>query len=331
MAEVQSLHRLLQEQDAGIKKTEDEIAALIAYKADYEVLMTKLENFPKAVSRPAILPFGRKALVPGRLIHTNELLVHLGGSDELFVELSVYETIELIKRRVERLDASIEKLKDQRRLIQDRVQYTSQFAHQAPHVVTQPPKTENEINTVNACEEVEIRESYDSDTERQWKSKHLTARKKERDALNAMPDPVLKRRVRFARSAKKDALRGVEAQSESDRSTASSTTSSDSDSSPPSESFIYFHHSATPSVIPREDISDLSTMTVAEAVNRMVSRGTLLSPDPVQPKLASAFGDIVERNVDEQHTDPACSHSVKPSVSQPTRISKFRSDRQQRK
>ncbi|THD24318.1 Unconventional prefoldin RPB5 interactor [Fasciola hepatica] len=333
MTETQSLHRLLQEQDAGIRKTEDEITALLAYKADYQVLMTKLQDFPKTVSKSAILPFGRKALVPGRLIHTNELLVHLGGSDEYFVELSVHETIELIRRRIERLDASVEKLNEQRRLIHDRVRYTSKFAQQAPYVVTQPPSTEREVSTVETCEEVEIRESYDSDSERKWKAKHKVARKKEHEAVGKMPNPVIKRRVRFTKDAKNGVKKDRDMQIDNDRYTASSTTSSsDSDCSPPPESFIYFRHSPVPSPIPRDDIPDLSNMTIAEAVNRVVSRGTLLPSDPVRPKPMSAFTDIIERNTESDRTEDQKSSEVdKPITTQPIRVSKFRAERQKRK
>ncbi|VDP21621.1 unnamed protein product [Echinostoma caproni] len=329
MTDTQSLQRLLREQDVGIRKTDDEITALLAFKADYQTLITKLHDFPKAVSRPAILPFGRKALVPGRLIHTNELLVHLGGSDEYFAELSVHETIELIKRRIERLDASVEKLNEQRRLIHDRVQYTSQFAQQAPHIITQPPSTAKELTTVQECDEVEIRESYDSDTEREWRAKHRSAREKEREALTKMPDPVIKRRVRFVKGTTK-ANSHQEENNNSDDSAASSTSSSASDNSPP-ESFIHFQHSSVPSPGVRIEIPDQGNMTVAEAVNQIRTHGTLLISESAEPKPTSAFTEIVERDANTCKGDSELVPMDSQLPVQPARVSRFRAERQRHK
>ena len=45
-----------------------------------------------------MVPLGPLAFMPGRLIHTNEILVLLG--DNWFAERSAKEAVEIVKRRV---------------------------------------------------------------------------------------------------------------------------------------------------------------------------------------------------------------------------------------
>ena len=60
--------------------------------------------------------------MPGKLIHTNEILVLLG--DSWFVEKSAKQAVELIDRRIVGIDENIEKsLKDKNTLI-DAIKWT---------------------------------------------------------------------------------------------------------------------------------------------------------------------------------------------------------------
>ncbi|KAF8569792.1 hypothetical protein P879_00124 [Paragonimus westermani] len=272
------LSRLRREQETGINKTE----------ADIETMLTDLEG---SFSRSAYIPFGHKAFVPGKLVHTNEILVHLGGTENLFAELSTQEALQLIERRVTRLDVTIKKLRQQKSLIEDRLKFTKDFS---------------KVGRVPSCgdvapdeDEVEITERCDSDEERAWRNRHKEARRREREKLlKSSSLGVTNRHVTFAESCELQ-------QGDSD---------SSSDSTPP-PNVIYFKHSGVPSPLPRSEITDLSSLTVTEAVNLFEKHGGIFVPPTVQP-----FGHVSERSQGD--------HSMVTSASDtPTRISRFRSDR----
>ncbi|KAF6777976.1 hypothetical protein AHF37_02263 [Paragonimus kellicotti] len=286
------LSRLRREQEIGISKTEADIATLLTYKSEYESLMCKLKDLATSFSRSAYIPFGCKAFVPGKLVHTNEILVHLGGTDNLFAELSTQEALQLIERRVTRLDLTIKKLKQQKGLIEDRLKFTKDFS---------------KVDRVSSCgdvapdeNEIEITERCDSDEERAWRNRHKEAKKREREKLlKSSSLSVTNRHVTFAESCE---LR-------------QSDSGSSSDSTPPANDVIYFKHSNVPSPLPRTEITDLSSLTVTEVVNLFEKHGGIFLPPAVQP-----FGHILERSQGD--------HAVGTSASDaPARISRFRSDR----
>ncbi|KAF7260546.1 hypothetical protein EG68_02202 [Paragonimus skrjabini miyazakii] len=286
------LSRLCREQETGINKTETDIEILLTYKSDYESLICKLKDLAGSFSRSAYIPFGYKAFVPGKLVHTNEILVHLGGTDNLFAELSTQEATQLIERRITRLDATIKKLRQQKSLIEDRLKFTKDFSN---------------VGRVSSCgdvtpdgNEIEITERCDSDEERAWRDRHKEARKREREELlKSSSLSVTNRHVTFAESCEL-------MQSDSD---------SSSDSTPAPNDVIYFKHSNVPSPLPRSEITDLSGLTVTEAVNLFEKHGGIFLPPAVQP-----FGHILERSQGDNYIATLDSDV-------PGRISRFRSDR----
>ncbi|KAJ4845601.1 hypothetical protein Tsubulata_005733 [Turnera subulata] len=56
-----------------------------------------------------IVPFGKAAFFPGRLVHTNEFMVLLG--EGYYAERTARQTVEILKRRGKGLDSQIESLK----------------------------------------------------------------------------------------------------------------------------------------------------------------------------------------------------------------------------
>ncbi|CAL8085911.1 unnamed protein product [Calicophoron daubneyi] len=308
-----SFDRLLDVQKVGVQHTDKEIEQLEAFKSDYGAVIGKIQDLEKCLSKPAFLPFSSKALVPGKLIHTNEILIHLGGSDNYFAEVSTHEAVEMIRTRMDRLDATIEKLKKQRELITDRVKYTSEFARQAPHILSNPPDSSASPPSIKEDEEVEIRETYDSDTELKWTEKHKANRRKELAELRNLPSPTLKPpRVSFD-------LSNVESSNEIDHSATDSQSSDTSDSSP-IRAVIYFKHSDLPSPFPRVEVPDLSSLSISEAVDMVVRHGKISPTESIN----KPFGEITERepdNVDSPVLPPQ----------PPARISRFRSERAHQK
>ncbi|OON13450.1 prefoldin subunit [Opisthorchis viverrini] len=293
----QNFVRLLEEQESGITRTSLNLEQLKEFKLDYENVIAKLQELQKSLTKPAYLPFARKALVFGRLVHTNEILVHLGGNNEYFAELSTYEAVQLLQRRISKLDESIGLLEQQKSLLEDRKQYTSEFS-QTRRILSGPG---NSDASIGEDEEVEIRENYDSDTERQWRQKHIQSRQEERRLLSQMPSETVKRKVRF-------------------RDQSSGASGSDSDET---VTTIYFQHSSVSGPIARSEVTDLSTLTVTEAVD-MINKFGKISDSVVALERQSTqpFGGIVER--DSITTDISSPVPIQQESSRPSR---FRSER----
>ncbi|KAG1294405.1 hypothetical protein G6F60_002858 [Rhizopus arrhizus] len=69
------------------------------YKQDYDALEALLTTLPETTTKTAMIPMGKLAFMPGKLIHTNEILVLLG--DQYYVERSAKQAIEILGRRKE--------------------------------------------------------------------------------------------------------------------------------------------------------------------------------------------------------------------------------------
>ncbi|VDM31901.1 unnamed protein product [Hydatigera taeniaeformis] len=174
--------RLLEEQQKAIGQTDDSIGKLQAYVDEYARLKTRLLEVSNCFSRKAIIPFSPRALVPARLIHTNEVLVYLGGCAEHFSEVSTSQSLLIIDERIKRIQNKIQKLKEQKRLLSDRVSYTQRLVRgQQPQSVTEGDEGV----------EFEIREEFDPVKEKEWQAKHkrrvLTERMRERDCTPTGP------------------------------------------------------------------------------------------------------------------------------------------------
>lgn len=69
----------------GEKKTE--LNSLLGFVNDNDNLVNLVQKLPEKLSHDIMVPFGKAAFFPGRLIHTNEFLVRVFMSS--FVELNV--------------------------------------------------------------------------------------------------------------------------------------------------------------------------------------------------------------------------------------------------
>ncbi|KAJ2851893.1 hypothetical protein IWW36_000666 [Coemansia brasiliensis] len=79
------------------------------YKAEYHELQQTLQDLPKEIEHEAMVPVGPLAFFPGKLIHTNEILVLLG--DNWFIEQSAFQAVEIAQRREALVDSKIVELK----------------------------------------------------------------------------------------------------------------------------------------------------------------------------------------------------------------------------
>ncbi|KAF9150597.1 uri1, prefoldin-like chaperone [Linnemannia schmuckeri] len=110
-AETAELATYFSKFSAALTRLDEELARWKNYEADYQALKTTLLDLPKEISHPVMVPIGNLAFMPGKLIHTNEVLVMLG--DNWFVDRSAVQAAEIVDRRMELVQENIEKLKSQ--------------------------------------------------------------------------------------------------------------------------------------------------------------------------------------------------------------------------
>lgn len=75
-----------------------QIKTLSDYKKRHEKVIEGLQVYPLSVSENCMVPIGKRALMKGKLTHTNEILVSLGA--DYFAKYSAPQAISLCKRRI---------------------------------------------------------------------------------------------------------------------------------------------------------------------------------------------------------------------------------------
>eukprot|EP00698_Gefionella_okellyi_P011305 TRINITY_DN2976_c0_g2_i1.p1 TRINITY_DN2976_c0_g2~~TRINITY_DN2976_c0_g2_i1.p1 ORF type:complete len:419 (-),score=82.57 TRINITY_DN2976_c0_g2_i1:679-1866(-) len=101
--------RSIQERTQYLQKT----------KADYENLKARLASLPDKVSYPYRVPIGPLAFMPGKLIHTNEVMVFLGA--DYFVECSTKHACGIIDRRLALIQSSLQEAAAQKASLEQRM------------------------------------------------------------------------------------------------------------------------------------------------------------------------------------------------------------------
>ncbi|KAG0024145.1 uri1, prefoldin-like chaperone [Entomortierella chlamydospora] len=110
-AEAAELAKYFSKFSAALTQLEEEMARWKNYEEDYKALKTTLLDLPKETSHSVMVPIGSLAFMPGKLVHTNEILVMLG--DNWFVDRSATQAAEIVDRRMEFVQENITKLQAQ--------------------------------------------------------------------------------------------------------------------------------------------------------------------------------------------------------------------------
>ncbi|XP_039249001.2 uncharacterized protein LOC120326730 [Styela clava] len=97
MADVEGMIRARQIQDEALAELDAKVKACKESMKNYEHLSGRITTLPDKLSHPVMVPFGKLAFMPGRLVHTNELLVHLG--DAWFTTVSCKKALEIVEMR----------------------------------------------------------------------------------------------------------------------------------------------------------------------------------------------------------------------------------------
>ncbi|CAO1942903.1 unnamed protein product [Urochloa humidicola] len=122
-----------------------ELDRLQGFVADNAALVSLVNRLPDELSHDIMVPFGGAAFFPGRLIHTNELLVLLG--EGYYAERSAKQTTDILHRRGVELEAQVEAMKASISDLEAEAKFFESTAAEASEGL------------------VEIREEYDEDTE----------------------------------------------------------------------------------------------------------------------------------------------------------------------
>ena len=70
------------------------------WKEDHERVKTTLSTLPDRLSHDVVIPFGSKALMKAKLVHTNEVLTCIGSS--WFVKQTATQGMAMCDRRIKR-------------------------------------------------------------------------------------------------------------------------------------------------------------------------------------------------------------------------------------
>jgi unconventional prefoldin RPB5 interactor 1 len=94
--------RLVQEYSA----MHEDIVRLKQKHARYDDIEEQLEQLPRKLHHDVMIPFGKLAFVPGRIIHTNEIVVAL--SDGHMAEMSAHDALSICQRRRDKVEETIQ-------------------------------------------------------------------------------------------------------------------------------------------------------------------------------------------------------------------------------
>ncbi|KAJ6420438.1 hypothetical protein OIU84_027889 [Salix udensis] len=91
-----------------IGEKQKELDSIKEFVTENTSLITLVSRLPDELNHDIMVPFGKAAFFPGRLIHTNELMVLLG--DGYYAERTAKQTVEILTRRGKALDSQVESL-----------------------------------------------------------------------------------------------------------------------------------------------------------------------------------------------------------------------------
>ncbi|OLY78580.1 Unconventional prefoldin RPB5 interactor [Smittium mucronatum] len=83
----------------------------LKYSDEYSSLQETLKTLPDKTEYDSMLPIGTVAFIPGKIVHTNEILVLLG--EDWFVEQSAKQASRIAQRRQDFISDSIKKINEQ--------------------------------------------------------------------------------------------------------------------------------------------------------------------------------------------------------------------------
>lgn len=120
-----TLERLISEQTSYIDDVDEQINKWKRFQTDYEHLQQRLKTLPDKLTYETMVPFGKLAFIPGRIVHSNEILVLLG--ENFFVERSAKQSGEIVQRRLTNIKENLDKHQKERQVFDQQKKYTNEF------------------------------------------------------------------------------------------------------------------------------------------------------------------------------------------------------------
>lgn len=143
---------LKQSLEEALLKNDQEKRLCSDYIQDLTHATNNLTSFQCHLEVDVMVPIGNKALMPGVLYHTNEVLIsHLNG---IYIETSAQKAIEVVQARLRAANEQLKALQDEASLYKSKLEFPQE------HPVF--PNTNQR----------EIIEEYDEETEKQWRVQH---------------------------------------------------------------------------------------------------------------------------------------------------------------
>ena len=138
----EALERLLSEQNSYIHEVDQQIAKWRQFQSDYQHLETRLASLPDRLTHECMVPFGKLAFIPGRVIHSNEILVLLG--ENYFVERSCKQAREIVERRLLNIDDNLQKHLKEKDVFDQQKKYTHDFLDEKTKMIEIKEEDEGE-------------------------------------------------------------------------------------------------------------------------------------------------------------------------------------------
>uniref|UniRef100_A0A0K8WKC5 Unconventional prefoldin RPB5 interactor n=1 Tax=Bactrocera latifrons TaxID=174628 RepID=A0A0K8WKC5_BACLA len=136
----------------ALAKNGEEATRWKNYKDENGTAVENLDRFSKNLTVDVMVPIGRKAYMPGQLIHTNEVLV--GHYQNYFSKCSAHKAKEIGEYRIKMAQENLEKLQNESNLWKNKLD---------------KPYTEG---VFPSKEDYEIIENYDEEKEMIWREQH---------------------------------------------------------------------------------------------------------------------------------------------------------------
>nr|GMD35084.1 RNA polymerase II subunit 5-mediating protein homolog isoform X1 [Ipomoea batatas] len=106
---VDEAQKALQRVHETIDERQKQLDQLNGFVADNKNLINLVQRLPDKLHHDIMVPFGKAAFFPGRLIHTNEFLVLLG--EGYYADRTSKQTAEILTRRGKALESQIQSIK----------------------------------------------------------------------------------------------------------------------------------------------------------------------------------------------------------------------------
>ncbi|XP_071874325.1 unconventional prefoldin RPB5 interactor [Bombus fervidus] len=119
--DTQKVRRLLLDEALakGIQQNEEQCKIWTTYKKGHQKVAETLKTFQKELYVNCTVPIGKRALMKGKLIHTNEILACLG--DGYFAKYSASGAAALCERRIQKSEEMLKSLNKERDLYETRM------------------------------------------------------------------------------------------------------------------------------------------------------------------------------------------------------------------